>query len=183
MQIFQPGTTMSGLTFNYDVFGPGTNTGLLPSDGGTGTTFDDVTIKNTLFLDTASMDILNINPVHGWDLNNDTIVATRGAFQIPGNGPNTMTNVIKYGGSVYAPGGSWTTSGNIWYGGDPLPGDSAHFNPGFASDPTRTPRAGTLPSIDSLRAASFAPSTTAKGSPLHSWSALLEWIDSLNELH
>ncbi len=183
MQIFEPGTTMSGLTFNYDVFGPGVNQGLYPSDSGTGTTFDDVTIKNSLFLDAASMGIITVNPVHGWDLSHDTIIATRGAFEIPGNGGNAITNVIKYGGSVYAPGGSWTTSGNVWYGGDPLPGTPAYLNPGFTSVPTGTLTALTNPSPASLRLADFTPSATRSGSPLHSWSDLLARIDSLNTSH
>jgi len=180
MQIFEPGITMSGLTFNYDVIGPGTNTGLFPSDGGTGTTFDDVTIENSLFLDTASMDIITVNAVHGWDLSHDTIVATRGALQIPGNGNNTMTDVIKYGGSVHVPGGSWTTSGNVWYGGDALPGTSAHFNPGFTSVPRETLTDPANFIRVSLFSANFTPSATTSGSPLHSWSALLARIDSLN---
>jgi hypothetical protein len=175
VQIFAPGTTMSGLTFSYDVFGPGTNHGLYPSDGGTGTTFDDVTVEDSLFLDTVSINILNDNPVHGWDLSYDTIFATQGGFEIPANGNNTMTNVIKYGGYVYTPGGSWTTSGNVWYLGDPLPGRSAHFNPHFRSVPT-----GTFPSLASLRTANLTPAATKSGSPLHSWSALLARIDSLN---
>jgi hypothetical protein len=175
MQIFEPGTTMSGLTFNYDVFGPGTNTGLFPSDAGTRTTFDNVTIKNSLFLNAASIDILILNPVHGWNLSHDTLFAARDALQIPGNGSNTMTDVIKYGGSVYAPGGSWTTSGNVWYGGEPLPGTSARLNPGFPSVPL-----GTQPSLASLFAANLTPSVTASGSPLHSLSALLTRMDSLN---
>jgi len=176
LQIFKPGRTMSGLTFSYDVFGPGTNTGLFPSDGGTGTTFDDVNIQDTLFLGAASADILTVNPVHGWNLSHDTLFAARFALQIPGDGSNTMTNVIKYGGSVYAP-GPWITSGNVWYGGDPLPGTSAHFNPGF-SVPT-----GTGPSLASIRSADLTPAGIASGSPLHSWSALLARIDSLNTPH
>src|ERR1700730_14605722 len=117
VQIFAPGTTMSSLTFNYDVFGPGTNQGLYPSDGGTGATFDDVTIENCLFLDVASAGIRTDNPVHGWNLSHDTLFATQGGFQIPSNGVNTMTSVIKYGGYFSAPGGSWVTSGSFWYGG------------------------------------------------------------------
>ena len=174
MQIFAPGTIMSGLTFNYDVFGPGTNTGLYPSDSGTGTTFDDVTIENSLFLAAASTDIITDNPVHGWDISHDTIIATRGALEIPGNGNNKMTDVVKYGGYVSAQGGSWDTSGNVWYGGDPLPGAPAHF------DPFSSVAIGTLTDQASLRAADLTPSATAGGSPLHSWSALLERIDSLN---
>jgi len=182
MQIFAPGTTMSGLTFNYDVFGPGVNQDLYPSDGGTGTTFNDVTIKNSLFLPAASTDIITDNRVHGWDLSHDTIIATQGAIQIPGNGKNTMANVIKYGGWVSANGGSWNTLKNIWYGGTPLPGTAAHFNPGFSSVPTGTP-ADPADFREANLTPSAAASTAADGSPLHSWSALLERIDSLNSLH
>ena len=175
LQIFAPGTTMSGLTISYDVFGPGTNHGLYASDGGSGTTFDDVTVKNSLFLDTVSINILNDNPVHGWDLSHDTLFATQGGFEIPSNGHNTMTDVIKYGGYVYTSGGSWTTSGNVWFLGDPLPDASANFDPGFTSVPT-----GRFPSLASLLMANLTPSKTVSGSPLHSLSALLERIDSLN---
>src|SRR3984885_8321373 len=136
VQIFAPGTTMSGLTFSYDVFGPGINHGLYPSDGGTGATFDDVIVRDSLFLDTDSINILSDNRVHGWDLSHDTLLATQGGIQIPSNGTNTMTGVIKYGGWVAVSGGPWITSGDVWYLGEPLPGSSAHFNPGFASVPS-----------------------------------------------
>ena len=165
---------MSGLTFNYDVFGPGVNQDLYPSDRHSGTTFYDVTIDNSLFLPAASTDINNDNPVQGWNFSHDTIFATRGALEIPGNGSNTMNDVIKYGGFVSGLGGSWTTSGNFWYGGDPLPGTSTHLNPGFTSVPAATS------SLVNLRAANLTPSDTTSGSPLHSWSALLARIDSLN---
>jgi hypothetical protein len=178
VQIFAPGDTMSRLTFDYDVFGPGDNQGLYPSDGGTGATFDDVTIKNSLFLDAATSNIITDNSVHGWDLSNDTIFATQGGFEIPSDGVNTMTNVINYGGTVDMLGGPWITSGDTWYAGDPLPGASQHLNPGFASVP-----AGILPSLASLRAADLTPHATTGGSPLHSWGALLDRIDALNKLH
>src|ERR1700722_10852831 len=176
VQIFAPGTTMSSLTFNYDVFGPGTNQGLYPSDGGTGTTFDDVTIENSLFLDAASADIRTDNPVPGWNLSDDTLFATQGGFQIPGNGANAITSVIKYGGYFSAPGGSWVTSGSFWYGGDPLPGASVQRNPGFPSVPT-----GRLPAFSEILDARFTPTSVTAGSPLYSWSDLLARIDSLNK--
>jgi hypothetical protein len=175
VQIFAPGTTMSGLTFSYDVFGPGTNHGLYPSDGGTGATFDDVTVSDCLFLDTDSINILSDNSVHGWDLSHDTLFATQGGIQIPSNGVNTMTDVIKYGGWVDVSGGPWITSGDVWYLGDPLPGSSANVNPRFASIP-----AGPFPALTSLRMANLTPSATTSGSPLHSWSALLTRIDALD---
>lgn len=178
VQIFAPGITMSGLTLSYDVFGPGTNHGLYPSDGGTGATFDDVTVRDSLFLDTDSINILSDNPVHGWDLDRDTLFATQGGIQIPSNGINTMTDVIKYGGWVDVTGGPWITSGDLWYLGDPLPGSSANFNPNFVSIPS-----GPFPSLTSLRMANLTPSATASGSPLHSWSALLARIDSLDREH
>jgi hypothetical protein len=176
LQIFAPGTTMSTLNFDHDVFGPGVNQGLYPSDSGTGTKFDDVTIKNSLFLAAVSVNIITENPVHGWDLSHDTLIASRGGFEIPGNGVNTMTGVIKYGGWVSTHGGSWDTSRNVWYGGDPLPGAAVHLNPGFRSVPTERPLA-----LAELLDANLSPSATATGSPLHSLSDLLAWIDSLNK--
>lgn len=171
VQIFEPGTTMSGLTFSYDVFGPGVNQGLFPSDGGTHATVDNVTVSDSLFLSPASTAIITVNPVHGWKISRDTLVAARGAILIYGNGGNTMTDVIKFGGSVYVSGGSWSTAGNVWYGGDPLPGTSAHLNPGFPAVP---------PTVASLLTATFTPSGAARGSPLHSLPDLLRRIDQLN---
>jgi hypothetical protein len=175
IQIFAPAATMSGLMISHDVFGPGINQGLYPSDGGTGATFNDVTVKDTLFLDAASHNILSDNPVHGWNLSYDTIFATQGGFEIPCNGTNTISHVIKYGGYVSTSGSSWITSGDIWYRGDPLPGAAAHLDPDFTSVP-----AYPLPSLASLRAANLTAPATASGPPLHSWSALLARIDSLN---
>jgi hypothetical protein len=175
MQIFAPGITMSSLTFNYDVFGPGTNQGLYPSDRGTGTTFDDVTIENSLFLDVAGAGINTDNRVHGWNLSHDTLFATQGGFQIPSNGVNTMTSVIKYGGYFAAWGGSWVASGNVWYGGDPLPG-AVHRDPSFLSVPT-----GRLPAFSEILAARLIPTPATAGSPMHSWSDLLARIDSLDK--
>jgi hypothetical protein len=175
VQIFEPGITMSGLTFKYDVFGPGTNSGLFPSDARTRTTVDNVTVDDSLFLSPASEDIMTVNPVHGWELSHDTLIDSRNALVLLGNGVNTMTDVIKFGGEVHVPGGSWITSGNIWYGGTALPGTSVHLNPGFPALPQ-----GTLPSVASLLTATFAPSGTTSGSPLHSLPDLLRRIDALN---
>lgn len=176
IQIFAPGTTMSGLMVDHDVFGPGVNQGLYPSDDGTGTTFNDVFVKNTLFLDAASHNIMTDNPVKGWRLIHDAIFATQGGFEIPSDGSNRITDTIKFGGYVYTPGGSWTTSGSDWYLGDPLPGTAYNVNPNFASITT-----GILPSFASLRAANLRPSCSlCLGSPIHSWAALLSRIDRLD---
>jgi hypothetical protein len=177
VQIFAPGITMNKLSFDYDVFGPGVNQGLYPSDGGTGTTFDDVAVRNSLFLDAASSNIVTDTRVHGWNLSYDTLFATQGGIEIPGNGENGISHVVKYGGKAYGPGGSWVVSDSIWYEGDPLPGAAVHSDPGFASVPT-----GILPGLASIRAADLAPQATSDGSPLHSWRALLARIDLLNDL-
>jgi len=104
------------------------------------------------------------------------VFATQGGFEIPSNGLNTITSTIESGGYVYTPGGTWTTSGNYWWGGDPLPGTSLNLNPNFTSAPT-----GTLPGLATLRAADLTSgSFPAAGSPIHSWAALLSRIDSLN---
>jgi len=176
IQIFAPGTTMSGLTIDHDVFGPGVNQGLYPSDSGTGTTFNNVSVTNSLFLDAASHNIISDNPVNGWTVDHNTVFATQGGFEIPSNGLNTITSTIESGGYVYTPGGTWTTSGNYWWGGDPLPGTSLNLNPNFTSAPT-----GTLPGLATLRAADLTSgSFPAAGSPIHSWAELLSRIDSLN---
>jgi hypothetical protein len=175
-QSFAPATTMSGLTFDHDVFGPGINQGLYPGDSGTGTRFNNVSVTNTLFLDAASHNIINDLPVHGWTIDNVTIFATQGGFELPSDGTNTITNVIKQGGYVDTPGGTWTTSGNDWWRDDPLPGQSSNMNPNFSWAPT-----GTLPGLTALRAANFMPGgLPSGGSPIHSWSELLSRIDSLN---
>jgi len=175
IQIFAPGTTMSGLTIDHDVIGPGVNQGLYPSDSGTGTTFENVHVTNTLFLDAAQHNIISDNGVHGWVIDHVTLFATQSGFELPSDGTNTITNVIKFGGYVYTPGGTWSMAGSIWYGGDPLPGSAANINPNFVSAPT-----GNLPSFASLRAANLSPlyGGTA-GSPLHSFANLLARIDAL----
>lgn len=179
IQIFSPGTTMTGLTVDHSVFGPGINQGLYPSDAGTGTLFNNVTVSNDLFLGTESHNIESDHVgVHGWNVRDTTLFAPQGGFEIPGDGgTNTMTNVIKHGGYTYTPGGSWTTSGNTWWTGDPLPGTSTNANPNFTSAPT-----GTLPSLASLRSANLTPNSCASchGSPIHSLSELMTYIDSQN---
>jgi len=176
IQIFAPGSTMSGLTIDHDVFGPGLNQGLYPSDSGTRTTFNNVRVTNTLFLDVASHNIISDNPVHGWLIDHVTIFATQGGFELPSDGTNTITNVIKFGGYV-STGGTWSTAGNIWSGGDPLPGSATNLNPSFVSAPT-----GSLPSLASLRAANLTPQYGGSaGSPLHSLQDLLDGIDQLNQ--
>lgn len=177
IQIFAPGTTMTGLILNYDLFGPGINQGVSPSDGGTGTTFDSSIIANSLFLDAASHNIISDKAVQGWTLDHDTMFATQGGSEIPSNGTNAMEDTIKDGG-YFAANGPWATAGNVWYTGDALPGSSTNSNPMFASAPS-----GTLPSISTLFTADLTPSCSVcsgTGSPLHRFGDILTVIDGLN---
>src|SRR5262249_16056487 len=98
VQIFAPGTTMSALTIQHSGLVPGVNQGPYPSDSGTGTTLNNVTTTNTLFLDAVSHNIITDNAVNGWTLDHVTIFATQGGMEIPSNGANTITNTIKQGG-------------------------------------------------------------------------------------
>ena len=106
MQIFAPGTTMTGLTFNYDVSRDRVSARVSDrSDPVTHTTFNDVTIKNSLSWIRPAITSLPITPRTAGDLSHDTIFTTQEGIEIPGNGANTMTNIIKYGGYVAVPGG------------------------------------------------------------------------------
>lgn len=186
IQIFAPATTMSGFTLDHDLLGPGVNQGFYPSDSGTGTLFNNVTISNTTFLDAAShnieVDHSSSSAVTGWNLDHDTIFATQGGFEIPqassGSPSSTMTNTLKQGGYVYTPNGSWTVSGNTWNLGDPLQGTgNTHADPGFTAAPTSADPS--LSSLMSSTTTNLTP-TASGGSPLHTWQSIFDRIDSLN---
>jgi hypothetical protein len=176
VQIFEPNITMSGLNFDHDIFGPGENQGLYPSDGD-GATFDNVTVTNSLFLDVASHNIITDNAVNGWAFDHDTIFATQGGSEVPSNGSNSLTNSIKYGGDANPVG--WTSvSNSIWYGGASIPG-ATNTDPDFVG-PIPT---GTLPPLSELFTVDLTPqcgSCAGLGSPLTSYSSLLTRIDQLD---
>lgn len=178
IQIFEPQTTVSGLTIDHDVFGPGVNLGLFPTNGGIYTIYNNVKVTNSLFM-AISSNIANSKPVNGWILDHDTLFAPQGGTNIPNNGTNTITNTIVDGGWFYIAGGTWNASGNIEFNttGD-VPG-ATNEDPQFVG-PVPT---GTLPSFASRRNAVFAPQCSGcagLGSPLTSYSSLFSWIDSLN---
>jgi len=176
VQIFEPGTTIQKLTISWDLFGPGLNQGLYPSDGGTGTTFDNVTVSNTLFLDAESHNLMTDTRVNNWFLNRVTIFATQGGTEIPTNGTTRMTNSIKAGGYWYTPGPKWLARNDIWYGGERAPG--VHMKPQFV----RAPR-GAAPRFALLESADLRPTCrgcAAMGSPLRSWHSIFARIDTLN---
>ena len=173
------GGAQSGLTVDHSVFGPMLNQGFYPGDSGTGTSFSNVSITNSLFADTESHNIISDLDVSNWTMDHLTIFATQGGFETPDNGGTTLTNSIKYGGYVYAPGlPNSATSGTIWYSGDSVPG-AANMNPQFAGPVP----AGDMPGYDAIASADFTPRCSGcagKGSPITSIGALLIRIDGLD---
>ena len=120
IQIYSGGQ-QSAITVDHMVFGPGGNQGFYPGDSGTGAKFDNVSITNTLFLASASHNVITDLAVSGWTMDHNTIYAPQGGSEMPANGPMRLTNTIKFGGYWNAPGGTWTASGNVSYGGTRSP--------------------------------------------------------------
>ncbi|QWZ09551.1 hypothetical protein KRR39_07305 [Nocardioides panacis] len=178
IQIYSGGQ-QSAITVDHMLFGPGGNQGFYPGDSGTGAKYDNVSITNTLFLASASHNVMTDLAVSGWTMDHNTIYAPQGGSEVPANGPMRLTNTIKYGGYWSAPGGTWTASGNVSYGGDPIPG-STSTNPGFVGPmPTSSP-----PRFSQLRASNFTPTCAAcstAGAPLHKVGDILSRIDALNQ--
>ena len=178
IQIYSGGQ-QSAITLDHMVFGPGGNQGFYPGDSGTGAKFDKVSITNTLFLASASHNVITDLAVSGWTMDHNTIYAPRGGTEIPSNVPMRLTNTIKCCGYCDPTGGTWTASGNVSYGGDPIPGATS-TNPGFVGPmPTSNP-----PRFSELRAADFTPTCAAcstAGAPLHKARDILSRIDTLDQ--
>ncbi|HEX5416827.1 MAG TPA: hypothetical protein VFZ25_14265, partial [Chloroflexota bacterium] len=107
LQLWSGGPTQSGLTVKHSIFGPLLNQGVYPSDSGTGAVWTNVSITDSLFL-TITHSIMADSPVHGWTVDHNTLFTPNqnAGMELPSNGANTLTNVVKYGGYVYTP--SWT---------------------------------------------------------------------------
>src|SRR5262249_13068794 len=134
IQLYSGGSNESGLTVTHSVLGPLVNQGLYPGDGGTGATWNDVTVTDSLLL-AVSHNLITDNSVHGWTVSQDTLFAPGGGFEIPSDGTNSMSGVVKDGGYVYTPGWSSVGSSNVWWQGDPLPGSATNKDPQFVSVP------------------------------------------------
>jgi hypothetical protein len=176
VQIFYPADTMSGMTVDHCVFGPGTNQGLFPADPNS---FNNVTVSNCLFLGAVSNQISVVEPASGWVIENCTIFGPVDAYVITGNGNSVMTNVIKEGGTCSSTGMTWTgSSGNVWWQGTALPSGAVNANPAFVN----APATGTNPPLATLFTANLTPTGTyaGYGSPIGSVAALLSYIDLLN---
>lgn len=175
LQLWSGGSSQSGLTVKHSIFGPLLNQGVYPADSGTGAVWTNVSITDSLFL-AVTHNIMADSPVHGWTVDHDTLFAPQGGFELPSNGANTLTNVVKYGGYVYTPSWSGTTAGNVWYSGDPLPGSATNTNPNFAST-AGSPYPATYAAY---AAANFTPNCNGcQGSSLHTLGDIIARIKAL----
>jgi hypothetical protein len=175
VQLSYGGTGQGPMVVQGCIFGPLLNQGLYPGDGGTGSTWTDVTVEDSLFV-SIRHNVITDNPVHGWTIDHDTLFAEQGGFEIPSNGPNTITNTVKYKGYVYTPNWNGTTSGDDWYLGDPLPGTSTNVNPNFVG-PVPT---ATLNGFAAYEAANFTPQCAlCQGSSLYTLAAIVSNIAEL----
>lgn len=180
IQLWSGGKSQSGLTVEHSIIGPLTNQGLYPSEGGRAK-WNNVSVTDSLFL-AVKHNIITSGKVSGWTLDHDTLFAEQGGFELPSKGPNTITNVVKYGGYVFTPRwssrrSSGTTTGNVWYLGQPLPGISSNQNLSFVGPVP----SGALNGFSAYAAANFTPQCAGcQGSSLHTLSDIVSRIESLS---
>jgi hypothetical protein len=174
LQLSNGGQGQGPMTIAHTIWGPLINQGLYPDDLKFHSSWNNVTVTDSLFA-TIRHNIISNAPVKGWVLNDDTLFAPQGGFELPSNGPNAITNVIKLGGYVYVPDWSGTTTGSVWYQGDPLPGASFEVDPDFVAVPD-----GSNPTFQQFEAANFAPRCSGcGGSSLHSFVDIVTRIREL----
>jgi hypothetical protein len=176
------GGVQSGLTVTGNVFGPGGNQYLYPSDNVLGTEFNNQLVQGNLFAAAHSHNVINDNNISGstYDHNTFFTMPGQGGSEIPRDGPDTLTNNIKYAGYFTTNGsGTLTASGNIWWLGDAVPGGT-NVDPAFIGPlPTHTP-----PLFQELLDMSFTPTCgvcAGKGEQNFAHiTDILTRIDSLN---
>jgi hypothetical protein len=190
IQIWGGGLHQKNLTIDNDVFGPFLAQGVYPGDRNH-TSFDNVVVSNTLFLNVlghsvASDPISSSNSTPGgWTIQNVTSYMTdkpatglssHAKVDLSGSG-HSVTNSIFYNGYFSSSSAFSTASGNVWWGGNAVPG-GAQQQPGFVGPlpATNTPSYATVTAMD------LTPSCSAcsgAGSPIHKAADLLSRIDSL----
>ena len=181
-QTFVPAsTTITGLSFDHCVVGPGPNQGIFPGDSGNSVACNNLTVTNTLFMAPVQKCLGISYASNGWNINQCTFYAPMlEAGSIIGNGNSVITNCIQYGGDFTNSGMTWTGSGNniAWDTTSSALPSSLNVSPGFGSNPGT----GAFVPIATLLTTSLAPSGAyaSYGSPLHSLADLLARIDSLN---
>ena len=190
IQIWGGGLHQKNLVIDHDVFGPLIAQGVYPGDQNAAS-FDQVTVTNSLFVNVLDHSIIgdsissDSSTPGQWLIANDTAYQTtspntglssHGQVDLAGSG-HTIRN------SIFVDGYFWTAtapaaSGNVWWGGDPVPGGTQQ-NPAFASAMPST----NSPVYSQLYGLNFTPSCSAcssAGSPMHSISDLLAAIDAGN---
>jgi hypothetical protein len=176
LQLTYGGALQGPMTISHSIWGPLINQGLYASDSCCGSSWTNVTVADSLFV-AIRHNIINDNPAHGWTLNDDTLFAEQGGIELPANGANTITNTVKYNGYVAAPDWTGTTSGDVWWLGEPLPGNATNTDPDFAGP---VPSA-TLNSYDSFASSNFTPQCgLCQGSSLHTFHDLMLSIAAMN---
>jgi hypothetical protein len=191
IQIWGGGLDQKNLTVDHDVFGPFLAQGVYPGDQNL-TSFDNVVVSNSLFLNVLDHSIIgdsissSQSTPGGWKIQNvtsymtdkpDTGLNSHGKVDLSGSG-HSVTNSIFYNGYFASSSAFSTANGNVWWGGDPVPGGTQQ-QPGFAG-PLPTTNA---PSYAAVTAMNLTPSCSAcsgAGSSLHQAGDLLSRIDSLD---
>jgi hypothetical protein len=191
VQVWGGGLRQQGFTVSHVVFGPLLAQGFYPGDWDNAS-FDGVRLTDSLFINALSHNIIgdqitgSTTTPGGWVIDGVTSYQTgrpapgmgsHGAVDLAGGG-HTVTNSVFSNGYFYKSSAFSTAAGNVWYGGDPVPG-GVQATPAFV---------GPLPSNDAptfaqLYAADFTPQCTecsGKGSDLTSAAAVLARIDGLN---
>jgi hypothetical protein len=176
IQLSYGGRRQHGLTVEQSLVGPLLNQGLYPGDSAFDSAWSRVTVSNSLML-AIRHNIITDTSVHTWRLDDDTLFAEQGGMEIPSNGRNAMTGVVKFNGYVYTPGWRGITQGNVWYLGEALPGSATNTNPNMIGPlPTAT-----LNSYQAYEAANFTPQCSqCEGSSLHSLGDILPAIGLLS---
>jgi hypothetical protein len=188
VQIWGGGLHQNGFIVDHTVFGPLLFQGFYPGDYGAAG-FDNVVISDSLFINALGANINSDgnNAPTNWILknitsylttaSNPTVGSAHGGFDLTGSGHSLKDSISYYG--YYSDQKSVTSSGgNIYYGGEALPG-ATNTNPLFTGPlpTTNSPVYSQLASID------LTPKCTAcagKGASLHSIQDLYNLIDTLN---
>jgi len=196
IQIWGGGPHQQRFTVRDSIFGPLLAQGFYPGDEGN-TTFDYVTITNTLFINALLHNIegddytsmSDTSTPLNWTISNITSYLTNGVntgeqphgFGVWGGGHSMTNSILSQGGGWFQRAASFTgpTSGNIAYNsGDPIPG-STTTDPQFIGPlPTNS-----SPGYNVLANADFTPQCSicaGKGASIHKVQDLLDLIDSLN---
>jgi hypothetical protein len=189
LQIWGGGLHQKNFVIEDSVFGPLLAQGLYLGDT-SGTSVDQVEVRNTLFINALSHSIIgdeiDRTTPHGWTMRNVTSYLTprpasgmssHGGMDLPG-AEHALFDSIFYDGYFYRGLSFSSVAGNIYFGGDPVPAGT-QVDPSFTGPLPTT----NVPTFDSLISVDFTPRCpvcAGKGASLHRPKDLLARIDNLN---